>query len=320
MRFALNFFKFSTHKLKPAKLHEYHIPAFKNADVKFNALWLHGIFDNSKNFLQIAQHEKLRKNTHSTLLDLRNHGLSQHLESISFEEMAYDLVHYIAQKDLKDLILLGHSFGGRTIMAALNDYQQFLAERVKGVIIIDIQPSSYAYNGAGPVEQMYRFMSEMKSINIHGKTLDEVRELIQSKFDQVPVQKTMLNNINVLPNGQLKWCLNFNAIDRCFNNLISHETKNCYWKGPRKILIGGKSKFTSLQRVQEDYPSVFYDFNLSRDVSIFWDQAHFLYARDPERFVKEVAFFMESLKEEQNNKEQQIDMVNYNNDRLSLEI
>ncbi|EAR83774.1 alpha/beta fold hydrolase (macronuclear) [Tetrahymena thermophila SB210] len=317
MRLALNTFKFSTLKFKAAKLKEYNIPALESANTKLNTLWLHGLFDNSKNFLNVAQKEQLRKTTNQTLLDARNHGLSQHLETITFEEMAYDLVEYIAKKDLKDLILLGHSMGGRTIMAALNDYPNFLSDRVKGVIIVDVMPSSYAFAGSGPIDQMYRFMTEMKSINIHGKTINQVKEDIKSKFEQESLQKTMLNNIQVLPNGQLKWCINFSAFERSFNDILSHETKDCFWRGPRKVIIGGKSKFTSLERVKNDFPSVFFDFNLQRDVTVFENSAHFLYAKEPDRFVDEVTSFIKRVQEEDS---PQIENEHFINEGLALEI
>lgn len=56
----------------------------------------------------------------------RNHGKSEHTRTMSFPEMAYDLVDYIANRDMKDIYLLGHSMGGRTVMSAMRDHKAFL--------------------------------------------------------------------------------------------------------------------------------------------------------------------------------------------------
>lgn len=45
---------------------------------------------------------------------------------MTYQEMAYDLVDYIANRDMRDIYLLGHSMGGRTVMAAMRDHKAFL--------------------------------------------------------------------------------------------------------------------------------------------------------------------------------------------------
>lgn len=54
--------------------------------------------------------------------------------------MAYDLVDYIANRDLKDLFIVAHSMGGRTLLTAMRDHKAFLADRVKGVVVVDVLP------------------------------------------------------------------------------------------------------------------------------------------------------------------------------------
>lgn len=52
--------------------------------------------------------------------------------------MAYDLVEYLANRDMKDLFLIGHSMGGSTILTAMKNHKAFLSDRTKGVIIVDV--------------------------------------------------------------------------------------------------------------------------------------------------------------------------------------
>jgi len=78
--------------------------------------------------------------------------MSFHSNEFSFQLMADDLAEYIANHDLKDVFLMGHSMGGRTIMTALETHKKFLEDRVSGVIIVDIMPSSYEDLSTGPTD------------------------------------------------------------------------------------------------------------------------------------------------------------------------
>lgn len=49
--------------------------------------------------------------------ELRNHGDSAHMASMSFEEMASDLEHMIPEwaPEINKCVLLGHSLGGKVV-------------------------------------------------------------------------------------------------------------------------------------------------------------------------------------------------------------
>ena len=49
--------------------------------------------------------------------DARNHGLSEHTDSMSYEEMSNDIVDLLHRKlEVSSAILIGHSMGGRSCM------------------------------------------------------------------------------------------------------------------------------------------------------------------------------------------------------------
>jgi len=50
------------------------------------------------------------------LVDQRNHGRSPHSDEFSYDLLASDLLMYCEDNDLRDIILLGHSMGGKTAM------------------------------------------------------------------------------------------------------------------------------------------------------------------------------------------------------------
>lgn len=51
------------------------------------------------------------------LIDLRNHGESDHHESMTYEEMANDLFRFIDVRQLSTVTLIGHNIGAKTAMA-----------------------------------------------------------------------------------------------------------------------------------------------------------------------------------------------------------
>ncbi|EAR83775.1 alpha/beta fold hydrolase (macronuclear) [Tetrahymena thermophila SB210] len=294
MKSFVNLFRFST---KIARLKDYKYPCL-DQNVKNNIIWFHGMYDSSKNFFNLAQNEQIRSISNQILLDCRNHGLSEHTETHTFKEMAYDAVEYIANRDMKDLYLIGHSMGGRTILAALQEHQAFLLDRVKGVIIVDVLPSVYAINDPA-IQQMSRYLLEMKSINIIDKSFEQIEKEVKANFSDV-IAANILSNIEVLQTGQLRWCVNFQAIEKSFESLMSFEVKDCLWKGPRKIMIGKKSKFTSMESVAKTYPSIFVDFDVNKDVIEFQNSGHFLYLFEQEKFINEVVSFIQKVDSDQN--------------------
>ena len=99
---------------------------------------LHGFLGMSDNWKTLGnKFAEAGYNIH--LLDQRNHGRSPPTDEMNYEAMAGDLVHYCENHGLKDIILLGHSMGGKVAMhvAATNP------ELVYRLIIVDISPKYY---------------------------------------------------------------------------------------------------------------------------------------------------------------------------------
>lgn len=74
------------------------------------------------------------------LVDLRNHGDSDHHNSMSYTEMAEDLLRFIDSRALSKVTLIGHNIGGKTAMRFAGLYP----ERVKGLVSFDTAPTGTA--------------------------------------------------------------------------------------------------------------------------------------------------------------------------------
>ena len=77
-------------------------------------LIVHGLFGMSDNWQSLAKRYADFFEVH--LIDQRNHGRSPHSNEFSYQHMSNDLFEYVKNHQLEDIVLMGHSLGGKTAM------------------------------------------------------------------------------------------------------------------------------------------------------------------------------------------------------------
>lgn len=127
---------------------------------------MHGLFGSHTNFRSIVKNPAINNYTNSYLLDMRNHGESDHRPTMYLKEMGEDIVNFLEENYLSNVILMGHSMGGRAIMSALQHYSSSLESRVKGVIIVDISPANLIANRTADVFEMWTTINNLLTINL----------------------------------------------------------------------------------------------------------------------------------------------------------
>ena len=60
---------------------------------------------------------------------------------MSYPELALDIKNYIDSNNLSNVVLMGHSFGGRNIFGYFENYLAHAQSHVKGAVIVDILPT-----------------------------------------------------------------------------------------------------------------------------------------------------------------------------------
>ncbi len=97
---------------------------------------LHGLFGAGRNWTQLAL--TLGAHYRVYLPDARNHGASPWAESMSYADMAGDVLALIEREQLQRPFIVGHSMGGKTAMALALSQPQAIA----GIGVIDIAPEA----------------------------------------------------------------------------------------------------------------------------------------------------------------------------------
>ena len=85
-------------------------------------VWVHGLFDDHKNFTSISSHPSISEYVNSYIVDLRNHGDSPICDSMKIPEMAEDIARFIEKSQIDNVFLMGHSMGGKIIMSILAEH------------------------------------------------------------------------------------------------------------------------------------------------------------------------------------------------------
>lgn len=98
---------------------------------------LHGLFGISDNWASLAKQWAEHFTVYT--LDLRNHGQSPHAEEWNYEVMAEDVIGFLGTEKLNEVMLLGHSMGGKVGMRLALDFPQAISK----LIVSDIAPHAY---------------------------------------------------------------------------------------------------------------------------------------------------------------------------------
>ena len=100
-------------------------------------LVLHGFLGMSDNWRTMGKQWVAHFEVH--LIDLRNHGHSFHSDAFSYADMAADLKEYSDHHQLEQVIVLGHSMGGKLAM----HFATTNPEQVEKLVVADIAPKAY---------------------------------------------------------------------------------------------------------------------------------------------------------------------------------
>ncbi|MDM0053762.1 alpha/beta fold hydrolase [Variovorax sp. J22R115] len=208
---------------------------------------LHGLFGAGRNWTHVAQ--SLAADYRVYLPDARNHGASPWAESMSYAEMARDVLALIERERLQQPFVVGHSMGGKTAMALALSHPQAIG----GMAVIDIAPESYT-------DQFSSYVSAMRSLDGAGAvTRREIRHVLADSLGaQAPVDFLMQNLRR--RNDRFDWRLNLLATGLCMRELCSfpQALRDARFDGPALFLHGAESDYlrpSSLAGIRALFPN-----------------------------------------------------------------
>jgi len=234
---------------------------------------LHGLFGFSDNWQTHAK--KLAEYYRVILVDLRNHGRSHWNDDFSYEVMAHDVKELCDDLELSDLILMGHSMGGKV---AINFAQQN-EDVLEKLVVVDIGTKSY------PMHHDHILMG-IRSVKLNGVSTRREAEVQLSEFiESNGIKQFLLKNLYWKEKGQLAWRMNVRVLEKEIANILA-QTPEDEVMTPSLFIRGELSNYI----VDEDIEDLENQFPDSEIVTI--DGAgHWVHAEAPNEFIDALLSF-----------------------------
>lgn len=234
-----------------------------------------GMSDNWKTFgSQLAE-----KNYQVHLLDMRNHGRSFHSEEFSYELMAQDVVDYCQHHQLSNIVIIGHSMGGKVAMLLATQHPQL----VEKLVVIDISPREYP-----PHHQ--DILNALNAVKFHENIeRSEIQNTISKHIKERGVVQFLMKNVYRKTPTQLAYRFNlpvFLADDKIIGEALPLDAR---YDNPTLFAAGAQSKYIQTT----DELLIFKHFPKAKIVSIP-NAGHWVHAENPTDLMQEVLTFIQS--------------------------
>lgn len=234
---------------------------------------LHGLFGFSDNWQTHAN--KLSEYFRVILVDLRNHGRSEWSDDFSYEIMANDVMELCQALNLEDIILVGHSMGGKVAMHFAKDHEDLLDK----LVIVDMGIKAYPMHH----QHILAGIHNVQLTNI--KSRREAEKQLSQHIDSEGIKQFLLKNLYWKEKGVLSWRMNVNVLEAEMENILSALPEmECHV--PTLFIRGGESAYV----LDEDIEEIEQHFIDTKIVTIE-HAGHWVHAESPDKFQEALLSF-----------------------------
>ena len=209
-------------------------------------LILHGFLGMSDNWKTLGK-QFAKDGFQVHLIDQRNHGKSPHSDDFSYSLMARDIVKYCESHDLENIILLGHSMGGKTAMLTACENE----ELVEKLVIVDIAPKYYAPHHG----QILKGLTALDDAKLTSR--GDAEDFLKDYIPETGVRLFLLKNLYWKTKEQLSLKLNLPALKNNINNIGEALTSHMVFDKPSLFIRGSKSDYITSEDeslIREHFP------------------------------------------------------------------
>ena len=234
-------------------------------------LLIHGLFGTLDNLGILARDLKQQ---HSVLqVDLRNHGLSDRSNEMTYQTMAQDLLDTLDEVGLEKVIVIGHSMGAKAAMALTT----IAPERIEKLILIDMAPVDYQTRRHDEIFAALKAVSEAGIKDRAGAT-----QLMQRYIKEDGVIQFLLKSFS-----QGEWRFNVPVLLAEYANIVGwHDVPA--WPHPALFIRGGESPY-----VQDSYrEAIARQFPQAR-AYVVAGSGHWVHAEKPDAVLRAIHRFID---------------------------
>lgn len=237
---------------------------------------LHGFLGMGDNWKSLGKHFA-EKGYQVHLIDQRNHGRSFHSEFFNYGFLSEDLKNYCKFYQLEDIILLGHSMGGKTAMSFSVKYSEMLSK----LIIADIAPKNYPLHH----QDILKALSSLDFNKID--TRKKADESISTYIKTQSVRQFLLKNLFWVEKGKLGLRVNLPVLIKDIEEVGKALHEEAIFYKETLFLKGESSNYIEIQDeflIKKQFPNF--------EIITVKNAGHWLHVDNPADFCKEVLNFI----------------------------
>jgi esterase len=211
------------------------------------------------------------------LIDQRNHGRSMHSDDFSYELMAQDIKDYCEKHVLEDIILLGHSMGGKVAMK----FAELHASYLNKLIIADIAPKEYAPHHSDIINGLRSLDFDLI------KSRSDADEMLGKVIPDFGTRQFLLKSLYRVDKNRYGWRFNLEVLGDAQDKVGIHKPLTNKINTPALFIRGGKSGYIL------DSDEMLIDHAFAKaELKTINDAGHWLHAEKPQEFFTFVTKFL----------------------------
>ena len=236
-------------------------------------LVVHGLFGSGRNWGVIAK--RLSDTRHVVTVDMRNHGMSPHTATHSYEDLAEDLAEVIAAHG-GQMDVVGHSMGGKSAMMLALTHP----ETVRKLVVADIAPVTYTHSQMPMIEAM-------RGLDLSRITRrSEADAALTAQGVDPGVASFLTQSLDV---AAQTWRLNLDTLATEMPKIMHFPEIDAAHEGPTLFLTGGRSDYV----LPEHRARIRALFRQARFAKLP-KAGHWLHAEDPRGFEATVRAYLDA--------------------------
>jgi len=247
---------------------------FKRLGTGAPVILIHGLFGNLDNLGRLARH--LSENFEVFSIDLPNHGLSPHIESMDYSFLSQTIFDFLTSHQLTNVHIVGHSMGGKVAMQFAVDHP----ELVKSLVVADIAPVTYTDRHA-------KVFAALNAIDFSTLTnRAQAIDIVVNNSVDIGTAQFLLKNLAKNDDGFF-WRCNLQNLQGNYPEIISGLSGERSFNGPTLFIKGEKSDYIKTEHrtaISQHFPNA--------SAKIIQGTGHWLHAEKPASFNKIVADFI----------------------------
>ena len=233
-------------------------------------LLIHGLFGSLDNLGVLA---KDLLTDHQVLqIDLRNHGLSPHTNSMAYQAMAQDIKQLIESLQIDKISIVGHSMGGKVAMTLTT----VMPELIDKLIVLDIAPVIYHERRH---DEIFAALNAVTAANV--ATRMEASAIMRHYIKEESVILFLLKSFK---SG--KWFFNVDALYQQYD-VISGWQPIPAWSKPTLFIKGQRSPYISRdywQDIATQFPTA--------KAHVIAGAGHWVHGEKPDATIRVIRHFL----------------------------